>query len=243
MNQASTRDVDISRHFADQGGVFVVTPEELTRKLKTIQALIFDWDGLFNDGSKGTGNASTFSEADSMGTNMLRYGLWMQNSRVPVSVLITGAKNSTAVDFAEREHFNAIFSGIGHKSKAVDYICSEYNLSPQALACVFDDINDLAMAKRCGVRCLVQRQASPLFSQYVQDGGYCDYVTAQKTGRYAVREISELILGLCGLFEKVVDSRVAVDQAYRDYLERRQAIATRFFGQVDNAIVEMKAGL
>ena len=92
MNQASTRDVDISRHFAVQGGVFVVTPEELTRKLKTIQALIFDWDGVFNDGSKGTGNASTFSEADSMGTNMLRYGLWMQNSRVPVSVVITGAK-------------------------------------------------------------------------------------------------------------------------------------------------------
>lgn len=240
MNQAATGEIDVTRYFADQGGVFVVTPEKLATKLKTIQALIFDWDGVFNDGSKGTASPSTFSEADSMGTNMLRYGLWMQNSRVPVSVVITGAKNSTAVDFAEREHFNAIFAGIGDKGMAVEYICSEYNLAPQALACVFDDINDLAMAKHCGVRFLVQRQASPLFRQYVQDGGYCDYVTAQKSGQYAVREISELFLGLCGLFQKVVDSRVAFDQAYRDYLERRQTITTRYFGQMDNAVVEMK---
>ena len=242
MNQVSAREIDISQHFSELGGVFVVAPKELATRLKTIQALIFDWDGVFNDGSKGTGTASTFNEADSMGTNMLRYGLWLQNGRMPVSVVITGAKNSTAVDFAEREHFNAILAGIRNKGNAVEYICSQYNLSPQTLACVFDDINDLAMAKRCGVRCLVQRQASPLFKEYVRNGGYCDYITAQRTGRHAVREISELFLGLCGIFEKVVDSRVAVDQAYRDYMERRQAIATRLYGQVDDAIVETKTG-
>ncbi len=242
MDQTSPPAIDVSRFFAEQGGVFVIAPDELADKLKTVQALIFDWDGVFNDGSKGNDRNSPFSEADSMGTNMLRYGLWLQNRRMPVAVVITGEQNSMAVNFAEREHFNAIFAGIGDKGMAVDHICSEYKLAPQALACIFDDINDLAMAKRCGVRCLVHRPASPLFKQYVRDGGYCDYITAQNTGRNAVREIAELFLGLCGLFAKAVDSRVAVDQAYRDYLERRQKIATRSYGQVDNEVVEMKTG-
>lgn len=240
MNDEMGRKMVVSQHFSDLGGKFVTPPESLALKLKSVQALVFDWDGVFNDGSKGTGSASLFSEADSMGTNMLRYGLWLQNARMPAAVVITGERNRTAVEFAEREHFNAIFAGIGNKRKAVEHICAEYNLSPDALACVFDDINDLSMAERCGVRCLVNRRASPLFREYVRDHGHCDYITGQRSGQNAVREISELFLGLCGLFGSVVDSRTAVDQPYRDYLERRQAIVTRVYGQVDDAVVEVK---
>lgn len=231
----------IARHFADLGGVFVVPATDLAAKIKNIQALIFDWDGVFNDGTKDAERPSTFNEADSMGTNMLRYGLWLRNGRLPVSAVISGEKNDAAKYFVKREHFDAIFSGIGDKRLAVEHLCAKFKIPSETIACVFDDINDLSMVKMCGVRCLVRRTASPLFTKYTRDRKLCDYISGCESGNQIVREISELFLGLSGNFEKVIDSRLAFDQSYREYFSRRQAIPTRFYKQVDDTIQEAGA--
>ena len=39
----------------------------LARQLHGIRALVFDWDGVFNDGWKDAQGGSPFSEVDSMG--------------------------------------------------------------------------------------------------------------------------------------------------------------------------------
>jgi 3-deoxy-D-manno-octulosonate 8-phosphate phosphatase (KDO 8-P phosphatase) len=231
----------IARHFADLGGVFVVPATDLAAKIKKIRALIFDWDGVFNDGTKGADRPSTFNEADSMGTNMLRYGLWLRNGRLPVSAVISGEKNSAANFFAKREHFDAIYSGIGDKRQSIEHVCAENKISSESIACVFDDINDLSMAKLCGVRCLVRRPASPLYTRYTRDNQLCDYITGSESGHQTVREISELFLGLAGIFDKVIESRMAFDQRYREYFSRRQAISTRFYKQEGDAILEVGA--
>jgi 3-deoxy-D-manno-octulosonate 8-phosphate phosphatase (KDO 8-P phosphatase) len=228
----------IARHFADLGGVFVVAATDLAAKIKNIQALIFDWDGVFNDGTKDAQRPSTFNEADSMGTNMLRYGLWRRSGRLPVSAVISGEKNAAAEYFAKREHFDAIYAGIADKRRAVAHLCAAHNISPEAIACVFDDINDLSMAKLCGVRCLVRRPASPLFTRYTRDNQLCDYITGSESGHQTVREFSELFLGLSGVFEKVIASRLAFDQPYREYFRRRQAVSTLFYKQEGDAILE-----
>ncbi len=211
----------------------------LASKIGRIQVLMFDWDGVFNDGTKGVETPSTFNEADSMGTNMLRYGLWLNNGRMPIAAIVSGEKNQTAKHFARREHFDGIFSGIGDKRQAVEHLSAEYQIPPESIACVFDDINDLAMAQICGVRCLVQRPASPLFREYSGDHGLCDYITGHGSGSHAVREISELLLGLSGLFEKVIKSRVAFDRHYREYFSQRQTIITRSYIQEDGAVMEV----
>ena len=61
--------------FESEGGEFITPPFVLMEKLKNIKAIVFDWDGVFNEGVKGGGNHSGFSEIDSMGTNMLRFSL------------------------------------------------------------------------------------------------------------------------------------------------------------------------
>ena len=197
---------------------------------------MFDWDGVFNDGRKGGGTASGFSEADSMGTNMLRYGLWRKLGRLPYTAIITGETNDGAHEFARREHLAAIYSGILRKQDVIAHLCKTNGLQPAQVACIFDDINDLAMAEICGLRLMVRRDSNPMFTDLVRRGGLCDYVTGASAGSYAVREISELLLGLMDSYADVVKSRSRWDEQYEKFFKARQAAVTHAFVQVDGKI-------
>ena len=228
----------IAALFSQRGGAFVSTAQQLAERLARVQALLFDWDGVFNTGYKGVTTPAAFSEADSMGTNMLRYGLWRLNGRMPVAAIISGEKNPVADQFARREHFHTLYLGVKDKRKAVDHLRRLHGLGTDAFACIFDDINDLAMAEACGVRCLVHRSAGGLFETYVRTHHLCDYVTGCEAGNHAVREVAELMLGLMGVFEDVIRSRVDYDDQYRQYFAERQAIATRLFSEVGDTVIE-----
>ncbi len=218
-------------HFTAAGAVFVTPAAELAAKLADIRALVFDWDGVFNTGRKGHELSSTFSEADSMGTNLLRYGLWRKTGRLPSSALVSGEDNPSAIQFARREHFHSVYIGMSDKRLALRHLCSTHDIEPAQIACVFDDVNDLGMAAMCGIRCLVHRPASPLLRQYAIAQELCDYVTGNDSSNCAVREVCELFLGLLGIFDSVVASRMAYDDSYRDFFAQRQADTTRVFIQ------------
>jgi 3-deoxy-D-manno-octulosonate 8-phosphate phosphatase (KDO 8-P phosphatase) len=222
-----SRETELEMRFSKLGGVFVTPARVLAERLHAVRGFVCDWDGVFNDGAKGEGVASTYSEPDSMGTNLLRYALWRQHGgHMPVAALITGAENPSARNFALREHFHAIYSGARNKTAAIETLCATYRLSSEHLICIFDDVNDLGMAFGCGIRVLVQRPASPLLRDYVARQNLCDYITAQSPDRYAVREVCELLLGLLGLFDTVVASRVAWDRDYARYFAERQELST-----------------
>jgi len=223
--------------FSAAGGDFITPVEGLTQKLDQCRAVVFDWDGVFNAGRKGDTSSSGFSEVDSMGTNMLRYGLWRRHGELPCTAIISGENNQSAIMFAEREHLSAAYTGIRSKQHVVEHLCGEHDLKPEQIACVFDDINDLPLAEACGLRLMVRRSASPVFAEYVERRGLCDYVTGAESGGYAVREICELLLGLMDAFDDVVASRVAFDAEYQGYLKLRQAVATTQYGQDNGAIV------
>jgi 3-deoxy-D-manno-octulosonate 8-phosphate phosphatase (KDO 8-P phosphatase) len=174
-----------------------------------------------------------------MGTNMLRFGLWLRRQRLPVCALISGENNSAARQFAQREHFDAVYTGIRDKRLAVDHLCNRHQLAAEDFACVFDDINDLGMARLCGLRFLVKRTASPLLTSYITTGDLCDYVTATTGGDQAVREISEIMLGLMAMYQKVVQSRVAADASYSDYFSQRQSVTTLFYRQEAEGIIHV----
>lgn len=222
--------------FTAAGGNFVTPVEELIRKLAECRAIVFDWDGVFNAGRKGHTSSSGFVEVDSMGTNMLRYGLWRRQGVLPYTAIITGENNQSAIGFAEREHLTAIYTGIRSKQHVIEHLCVEHDLKPAQIACVFDDINDLPMAEVCGIRFMVRCSASPMFADYVERRDLCDYVTGAKSGGYPVREICELLLGLLDKFDEVVESRVAFDAEYNQYLEARQSVVTDRYGQQDGVI-------
>jgi 3-deoxy-D-manno-octulosonate 8-phosphate phosphatase (KDO 8-P phosphatase) len=214
--------------FSKLGGTFVTPIGTLIERMQSIRGFVSDWDGVFNPGAKGEGAESTYSEPDSMGTNLLRYALWRLHRELPIAALITGAETPSARSFALREHFHAIYFGARNKTVAIEALCRAHRVSSERLVCVFDDVNDLGMAFACGIRVYVQRSASPLLREYVVRQGLCDYVTAHPPERHAVREVCELLLGLLGAFESVVASRVAWDRDYASYFAARQAHATEF---------------
>ncbi|HEX5421465.1 MAG TPA: phosphatase [Gammaproteobacteria bacterium] len=223
-------EAEVERSFSAVGGTFLTPAAELTERLRGIRGLVFDWDGVFNSGAKGEGVASTFSEADSMGVNLLRFALWRAQRALPVAALISGENNPSARRFAEREHFHAAHCGAKQKTAAFEALCEVFGLDGRATVCVFDDVNDLGMAERSGIRVLVRRDASPLLRDYVVRHGLCDYMTGSAAHGHAVREVAELLLGLMGGFDGAVRSRVAWDGEYARYFEARQAVETQWFG-------------
>ena len=213
--------------FSRLGGRFPTEPARLARRLGGVRGLVFDWDGVFNRGVKAGEAGSPFGEADSMGANLLRYALWRRHRTLPPAAIVTGEDNDGAERFALREHLHALYSGIKDKAEAMAHFCAEQGLDRRRIACFFDDVNDLAMAGGCGVRILVRRDASPLWRDYVVRRGLCDYVTGTGPEGGAVREAAELLTGLLGAFDAVVDSRAAFDAEYAAYLSARQAVRTR----------------
>jgi len=222
--------------FTAAGGSFVAPIEEFRQKVEQCRAVVFDWDGVFNAGRKGHASSSDFSEADSMGTNMLRYALWRRLGELPYTAIISGEKNDSAIAFAQREHLTAVYTGIGSKQHVITHLFDENDLQPEQIACVFDDINDLPMAKVCGLRFRVRRSASPMFADFADRREFCDYVTGANADSYAVREVCELLLGLMESYADVVESRIARDDAYEEYFRARQSVVTVCYGQRDDVI-------
>jgi len=220
---------EIAAQFTALGGEFVTPPVELAARVARVRALAFDWDGVFNTGTKGGGNHSSWSEADSMGVNLLRYALWQaQGERQAVCALITGADNPAARDFAQREHFHRVYQGITDKRLAFGQICADHALAPGEVMYTFDDVNDLGVAARAGVRVLVRREASPLLARHARAAGLADYITGCSPPRHALREACELMLGLMQAFAAIAAARGEFSDAYRRYFAERQQIATRF---------------
>lgn len=209
------------------GGEFLTPPETLSEKLASINAYLFDWDGVFNAGTKGEKSSSTFSEVDSMGINLLRFGYWLTHGRLPFVAIMTGENNPSAIQLAEREHFTAIYFQTRDKGTALTHLEATFQIRADTVAFCYDDVLDLAVAARAGLGFRINRPGSPLFSRYAGSKNFCDYVTANSGTTNGVREICELILGLTGQFTTVVEKRCAFDADYRQYLEARNALETQ----------------
>ncbi|CAN5456539.1 hypothetical protein BH09BAC4_BH09BAC4_38140 [soil metagenome] len=222
--------VEIEKTFTALGGQFITPVDTLTEKLRAVRAIVFDWDGVFNDGIKTEAGSSSFSEVDSMGTNLLRFGLWMHHGgQLPAAAIITGVTNDLAETLVRREHFHAYYSQAKHKIDVLTDFLDQQNLQPHEVAFFFDDALDLSVAEVAGVRVMVRRNANPLFTNYVVRNGLVDYVTGSQSGQFAVRESSELLLGLLGQFDSVMDERLRYRPLYDQYYRQRQAIKPTYW--------------
>jgi 3-deoxy-D-manno-octulosonate 8-phosphate phosphatase (KDO 8-P phosphatase) len=218
--------MDIEEVFTKPGGYFLTPADRITLTLKEIQALVFDWDGVFNDGMKTGDLGSPFSEVDSMGINLLRFSWWLKYGKIPRTFIVTGMNNRTAIDFSRREHFDGIFLNYRDKSEALNKICEKLNLVPGNIAFFFDDVIDLGAAKVCGLSFCINNKADPLFIDFIKREKIGDYITASTGNTNAIREICSLLIGLTGNFDQVVDLRMKFKGEYKKYLDLRNLTDT-----------------
>lgn len=210
-------------------GRFLIPADKIKVKLEKIKAYIFDWDGVFNNGQKDERNTSLFNEIDAMGINMLRFNHYKRKGSMPLFAIITGERNSASHTLAEREHIDAVYYKIKHKSTALEHLCKQHNLTPEEILFVFDDILDLDVAAKVGVRMMVQRPANPLLIKYAEDRQLMDYLTANDGNNHALREVTELAIGLTGRYDETLNDRIAYNDLYRKYITLRNTLPTEFY--------------
>lgn len=214
--------------FEKAGGCFLTPPAQLSSKLKQVKVLLFDWDGVFHSGHKNETQTSSFSEADAMGVNMLRFGYFLLNGRIPFTAIVSGENNPTARHLAMREHFDAVYLGMKNKIEII-HILKEKNIAlPEEVFFVFDDILDLGLATRVGARAVVNRPAGSAFKKKVTDMGWADYQTFSDAQNHAVREVCEMVLTLLQMFDRVVEERSAFTEVYHKYIGLRNSLQTQF---------------
>jgi len=228
----------IVNEFEAIGGVFVQRPRAIVEKLSQIKAFVFDWDGVFNDATKNANNSSNFNEADSMGTNLLRYAHFYKNNEMPLAAIISGEKNEQAFYFAQREHFQSAYYKVAHKIDALQHFCHEHELAMHEVCYFFDDVLDLSIASACGLRILINRKANPLFKHYVVQNNMADYVTGHESGNFAVREACEMLIGLTGNYDAIMRERTNYHGNYKAYITQRQSLPTHFFTVSEQGIEE-----
>lgn len=216
----------IADQYIQQGGEFVSPPSLFVEKLKAIRVVLFDWDGVFNNGTKHGDEGSIFSEVDAMGTNLLRYGLWRAYGAIPVSAIMTGENNPSAVHLASRECFTTVFTGTKNKGKAFKLFCEQNHCSPEQVLFFADDVLDLEVARQCGIRIIIGRKSGVMFKQWVRDNHLADYITACDGGNHGLREAAEMILSLSGWFGDVISNRMAFSENYQQYLIDRKNTET-----------------
>jgi 3-deoxy-D-manno-octulosonate 8-phosphate phosphatase (KDO 8-P phosphatase) len=228
----------VSEQYLAHGAIFLSSPEEVCKRLDKIKAYVFDWDGVFNAGSKNERGTSDYNEVDSMGINMLRFSHWLKKNEAPVTAIISGEKNSASFQLCSREHFTSCYYKVAHKTDALDHLCATHKLRPEEIAFVFDDILDLSIADRCGVRILINRPGVSMVRNYVVEHKLADYITASTASNNALREACEMLIGIQGYWSKVMDERIHFSTTYQKYLHARNEVDTTYFSRINQQIEE-----
>ncbi|MCC7501625.1 MAG: hypothetical protein IT229_03800 [Flavobacteriales bacterium] len=210
--------------FTDNGLRVIGSEKELLRRLARTKAVLFDWDGVFNDGFKDAEGGSPFGEVGSMGVNLLRFALWLRNGSLPKAAVITGQHNTFAERFAQRERLHGLYMGFANKPDAFDAFLAKHGLEADEVAFVFDDAIDLPVAARCGFRVLIGSPATAWFVEQVVARGEADLVTGNSGGQNGLREATDALVALLGNGPEVIAHRAGFTETYQRYLADRQVV-------------------
>lgn len=160
-----------------------------------IALLILDVDGVLTNGQLLFGDQGeamkVFNTQDGLGLSVAhRAGLQ--------TAIITGRESEMVRRRGAELKIANVYQGARDKIQAYEELLAKYELTPEQVAYIGDDLNDLAVMSRVGLACAVAN-AVPDVKQRAH------FVTTREGGRGAVREVIELILRSQGKWEKVVE--------------------------------------
>lgn len=160
--------------------------QELKEKLAKIRLLACDFDGVMTDGkvyvSEDGRETVRCSRKDGMGIGLLR------KNGIVVVVISTEANPvvTKRCDKLKITCWQKIESTEG-KLQILQNHVRDLGFSPEEIAFMGDDINDMAALKFAGIRLTVADGHESIKE-------IADYVTKAKGGDHAIREVCELIL-------------------------------------------------
>lgn len=163
-------------------------------KLKHIELLLLDVDGVMTDGgiiyTDSGEQVKVFNSRDGLGIRLL------QNAGIPVGI-VTGRASEVLRHRCRNLNIDLLFDGIVDKASVLEEIGDRTHVEPAHMAFVGDDLLDLALFSRVGFFIAVG-DAHPVVREKA------DWVTGACGGAGAVREICDEILKSKGLFDRIV---------------------------------------
>ena len=168
--------------------------DELAARLRRIRLLIFDVDGVLTDGS-----ITYSSSGEELKTFHVRDGsaikLWL---RVGHQLAILTGRTSDAVTRRAAElGVSLVLQGRADKEAALKEIVAAMGIAAENACAVGDDLADLALFQRVGVRFAVADAVPELRAA-------ADIVTMLPGGRGAAREVVETLLKCQGLWADLI---------------------------------------
>jgi len=167
--------------------------KNLQAKLKNIKMLILDVDGVMTDGrviiDDSGREIKNFDVRDGHGIKLIqRYGIKV--------VLLTGRKSEVVLHRAHDLEIKEVYQKVFNKKEVFAKILLKNKLDCASVAFMGDDIIDIPVLKAAGFSAAVA-DALDVVKKSV------DYITLNKGGRGAVREVCEMLLQAQGKWPEI----------------------------------------
>jgi 3-deoxy-D-manno-octulosonate 8-phosphate phosphatase (KDO 8-P phosphatase) len=178
---------------------------DLLDRARRIRFLLTDSDGVLTDNgvyysSQGE-ELKRFSIRDGMGVERLR-----KFASVDVGI-ITGERSGSVQKRAEKLDIVELHQGIKDKSGVFETILKRHNLTPDEVAFIGDDTNDVEIMKRVGLAAC-PADATPFARQIAH------YICPSRGGHGAFRDVAELIIAAKQEAQSVVEAAAYGESAY-----------------------------
>ena len=157
--------------------------KNIIQKIKKIKIVLTDVDGVLTDGGMYYSNKGDvlkkFHARDGMGVTLLK------RNGIP-TVIVTKEKTMMVKQWAKKMKIEKLYDGVIKKENILDKVCKRFEVSPENIAYIGDDVNDLGLMKKIG------------FSVVPQDGikkaiQIADYRCKLNGGEGVLREVADLI--------------------------------------------------
>ena len=167
---------------------------KLHDRLKRVRLLLLDVDGVLTDGSIVYDNrgmeTKAFNAKDGLGMGLL------MDAGIDIG-LITGRSSGALKHRCRNLGITRLMDGVKDKAAALERVTSDTGLTGDQIAFVGDDLPDMTVMTRVGLRVAVS-DAHP------EVRAIAHLVTRHPGGRGAVREVCEAILEAKGLWADIV---------------------------------------
>lgn len=152
--------------------------------LKKIRAIVFDIDGVLSSET-----VSMNSEGEPMRTVNIKdgYAIQLAAKRGLVIAIITGGRGEAIRKRYEALGVKDIYMSAAIKTNEFTHLLEKYNLKPEEVLYMGDDIPDYEVMSLCGLPCC-PADAAPEIKQISQ------YVSHRKGGRGCGRDVIEQVL-------------------------------------------------
>lgn len=152
---------------------------------QSIKLLVMDVDGTLTDGKIYMGPDGEVMKAFDVKDGYAIAHMLPEMGIVPV--IITGRESQIVANRAKELGITELYQGVSNKLAQLKKVAEKYNATPEEIAYIGDDLNDLECIKYCGF------SACP--ADAVDDvKGKCDFVCKAIAGEGAVRESIEKVI-------------------------------------------------